>query len=426
MSCREGERPAPLADAAPVGSSPAIGAPSASGAGRCPSRQTHGSDHTVGVAMVSLRPGNKGSRGEPSVVDAVAPEEAIVHEASRSHHGPPLGELLVDRGTISADLLTDALAKHSESGKLLGQVLIEHGLFDERQLLEVFSEQLHMPIVDLRNVDPELDARSPPNQIVQRGGRTAHAPLRRGPGGGDGGAAHARGAPQLEDRGGTTRQRCARAGRRRPHAHRPFVPRDGGDRRSVDAFQGDEARRRDAATRRPSPHDRRHAPVVQVVNRIITAGGARPCLRHPHRAPGRRSPRAVPCRRRAARRHHAAVRHGPGARESHQDHGRHEHRRTPPLAGRPVRGRRSTAAARRPGRHHRDDLGREGGAADPRQEPVAARARPPRDAARDAGRVLEAHPLPVRHGDLRRPDRQRQDHDALRGADRDQRLDATS
>ena len=38
-----------------------------------------------------------------------------------------------------------------------------------------------------------------------------------------------------------------------------------------------------------------------------------------------------------------------------------------------------------------------------------------------ARRFLEADPLAVRHGDLRRPDRERQDHHALRHAQRDQR-----
>ena len=37
--------------------------------------------------------------------------------------------------------------------------------------------------------------------------------------------------------------------------------------------------------------------------------------------------------------------------------------------------------------------------------------------------LLEDRPLAVRHGDLRRPDRQRQDHHALRHAARDQPTD---
>ena len=68
----------------------------------------------------------------------------------RRHGNPPLGEILVEQGTISSDDLARALAEQGGQGKLLGEVLIDLGLLNERQLLEVLSEQLHMPIVDLR------------------------------------------------------------------------------------------------------------------------------------------------------------------------------------------------------------------------------------------------------------------------------------
>jgi type IV pilus assembly protein PilB len=111
--------------------------------------------------VVRLRVG-KGAR-EESAPDAawsanadVAPSS--VDGATLRHDGAPLGELLVARGAITADALTSALAQQSERGKLLGQVLIDLGLLDEQRLLEVLSEQLHMPIVDLRNAQPEPDA----------------------------------------------------------------------------------------------------------------------------------------------------------------------------------------------------------------------------------------------------------------------------
>jgi type IV pilus assembly protein PilB len=89
-----------------------------------------------------------------------APERASApaEQAARRHHGPLLGEMLVEKGTLSSDDLARALAEQDERGKLLGQVLIELGLLDERQLLEVLSEQLHMPIVDLRNAAPAQEA----------------------------------------------------------------------------------------------------------------------------------------------------------------------------------------------------------------------------------------------------------------------------
>ena len=106
---------------------------------------------------------------------------------------------------------------------------------------------------------------------------------------------------------------------------------------------------------------------------------------------------------------------GAGAGQPDQDHGRHEHRRAAPAAGRPDRHRRSTAAPSTSASPPSPRSGREGRAAAARQEPAAVRARAARHAAPTMRRaVLELIALAVRHGHLRRPDRQRQDHDALR------------
>ena len=95
--------------------------------------------------------------------------EAIVQEPlSHGHNGPLLGELLVGKGAISVDVLGHALAEQTATGKLLGEVLLELGVLNERQLLEVLSEQLHMPIVDLRNAAPQPEAlESLPESIVR-------------------------------------------------------------------------------------------------------------------------------------------------------------------------------------------------------------------------------------------------------------------
>ena len=166
------------------------------------------------------------------------------------------------------------------------------------------------------------------------------------------------------------------------------------------------------------------APIVQLVNKILTQALARPCVRRPHRAAGRPAAHPVPHRRRAARRRsRCPASMAPGAGQPHEDHGRHEHRRAAPPAGRPVRDRRSTAATST--------------SASPRSatiwgEKIVLRLL---DKSRSlfklgdlgmphghARGLLEADPRAVRHGHLRRPDRQRQDHDALRVAARDQRL----
>src|SRR4051794_28980139 len=88
---------------------------------------------------------------------SVAPDAEAGDLASRRDGGAPLGEWLVERGIISADGLTDALTGQSGRDEPLGQVLIELGLVSERQLLEVVSERLQMPVVDLRNAQPEAE-----------------------------------------------------------------------------------------------------------------------------------------------------------------------------------------------------------------------------------------------------------------------------
>ena len=69
-------------------------------------------------------------------------------------------------------------------------------------------------------------------------------------------------------------------------------------------------------------------------------------------------------------------------------------------------------------RHH---LGREVRAADPGQEPLGAPPGRPRHADRHARDLLQAGPGALRHGAVRRPDRERQDDHALRHPHRGQR-----
>ena len=76
---------------------------------------------------------------------------------------------------------------------------------------------------------------------------------------------------------------------------------------------------------------------------------------------------------------------------------------------------------RRPGGHCLHDLGREVRAADPGQEPLGPAPRRSGHAGRHARDLLEADPGALRHGAVRRTDRERQDHHALRHAHRGQR-----
>ena len=69
----------------------------------------------------------------------------------------PLGTLVHRAGLLTAEQLEGALAEGSATGKRLGEVLIERGLLEERQVAELIAGQKGLPFVELRPeaVDPE-------------------------------------------------------------------------------------------------------------------------------------------------------------------------------------------------------------------------------------------------------------------------------
>jgi type IV pilus assembly protein PilB len=69
-----------------------------------------------------------------------------------------LGELLVGAQLISHDQLADALIQQSSSGKRIGATLVELGAISERDLAQALSTQLLVPLVDLSQQTPTPDA----------------------------------------------------------------------------------------------------------------------------------------------------------------------------------------------------------------------------------------------------------------------------
>ncbi len=69
-----------------------------------------------------------------------------------------LGELLVERGLLTEEQLTEALGRRQELGKGLGAVLVQTGLVDERPLLPILAEHFALEVVDLRQLTPEAQA----------------------------------------------------------------------------------------------------------------------------------------------------------------------------------------------------------------------------------------------------------------------------
>ena len=70
----------------------------------------------------------------------------------------PIGETLVSKGLITREQLQDAAAARTSPSERIDQVLIRQNLVSETAVLEVFSEQLMIPVVELReeDIDKEL------------------------------------------------------------------------------------------------------------------------------------------------------------------------------------------------------------------------------------------------------------------------------
>lgn len=62
-----------------------------------------------------------------------------------------IGKFLLDQNIINQEQLDEAINEQKISGKKIGQIFIEKNLISESQLLTLLSEQLGIPVVDLKN-----------------------------------------------------------------------------------------------------------------------------------------------------------------------------------------------------------------------------------------------------------------------------------
>src|SRR4051794_15239638 len=87
-----------------------------------------------------------------------ASEEATSSTVATADDGPArpedptkwLGALLVEQGSITPELLDEALVEQAESGGRLGEILIRRRVIGESQLVRGLATQLELPIIDLR------------------------------------------------------------------------------------------------------------------------------------------------------------------------------------------------------------------------------------------------------------------------------------
>ena len=67
-----------------------------------------------------------------------------------------IADMLTRKGLLTAEQLADAQSLTESEGLRLDRAVAQKGLLTEKQLLEVFAEQLHLPLVSLE--DREFDA----------------------------------------------------------------------------------------------------------------------------------------------------------------------------------------------------------------------------------------------------------------------------
>ncbi|MBR5596419.1 MAG: Flp pilus assembly complex ATPase component TadA [Lachnospiraceae bacterium] len=64
-----------------------------------------------------------------------------------------LGDLLVETGVLTEEQLQVALQKQRGSGRKLGETLVDEGFVSEEQIAHALSDQYHIEIIDLQNVN---------------------------------------------------------------------------------------------------------------------------------------------------------------------------------------------------------------------------------------------------------------------------------
>src|SRR5438094_3446170 len=206
--------------------------------------------------------------GDPDGVRWAVPNE--IPAEPRVNGMPMLGELLIESQLIASSQLEEALLQQSASGKRLGELLVELGAIDDFDLARVLATRLNLPLADLRQDAPEDQAIALVSESIAR----AHTaiPVRKT----DEGLEVAMAVPQdaaavqqMKDSAGIPVIRMVAP----PSDIRRAIDKSyralAGVGRHVDAFLAAEAITARTVETSDSAAD---APVVQVVNLIITQG----------------------------------------------------------------------------------------------------------------------------------------------------------
>src|SRR4051812_23543779 len=96
-------------------------------------------------------------RRNTTIERPVASNAILVPDVARAERTTRLGDIVVEAGLASREVVEN-VARSRATGERLGAALIEQGVIDGSDVTRALSEQLHIPIVDLRNAKPEPEA----------------------------------------------------------------------------------------------------------------------------------------------------------------------------------------------------------------------------------------------------------------------------
>jgi type IV pilus assembly protein PilB len=108
--------------------------------------------------------------GLPMRVPRQGAVKVQLREVSRTGEGPKaLGEMLCERGLLTAEQLDAAIARQQQTGRRLGNVLVELGLATPEAVLEALSLQMGMPTVRINAFTVTTDALGAlPEKVARR------------------------------------------------------------------------------------------------------------------------------------------------------------------------------------------------------------------------------------------------------------------
>ena len=98
-------------------------------------------------------PVGAGEQDSPGTVVAEGRESAVSDD-TRPRKGR-LGDILISSNRITTDQLDQALRSQKSTGEKLGQILVNNGFVDERDLTEALSGLLGLPVLNLHREDVE-------------------------------------------------------------------------------------------------------------------------------------------------------------------------------------------------------------------------------------------------------------------------------